>query len=377
MIVTLVRHAQSRQTPIPGLQKTSLDCAHDVYLALQAHFDTDAWRHRNHDRAMKHMHFIPCVTDTLAEHEREKILNSKPEPVNPIEAVRPVVPEKFKTLKGINKLYQLNVARRGWMHCRARPCWCLHCMKDVLEGDHSDLHEKGYYVPGCTSYHTAPEHFTYHLKACTKTKGKHLEAAVTNVGVENVQLQAENISHGDWLLYWNAGAGDDLWLGRAVNNPEWVIDGGESAVLVNKGPDAKQMKNVGVGKVTIGKGGIGVNVQWYIRDKNGEEIHGKTGTLQYSVEDTPPIVQNTKYLVHCRLDKHLTQMSGAESMVRSARRLAVGVEQFQESYQGKIAKNYKTTAAAAKIEASRETWLLSKQACQEALDLVDNFVFSA
>ena len=250
-------------------------------------------------------------------------------------------------------------------------------MKGVLEGGHSDLHEKAYSVPGCTSSHTAPEHFTYHLKACTKTKGKHLEATVTNVGVENVQLQAENIPHGDWVLYWNAGAGDDLWLGRAVNNPEWIIDGGESAVLVNKGPGAKQKKNVGVGKVTIGKGGIGVNVQWYVRDKDGEEIHGKTGTLQYTVDQTPPTVQNTKCLVHCRVHQHLTQMPGTESMVRSARRLAVGVEQFQESYQGKIAKNYKTTAAAAKIEASRETWLLSKQAYQEALDVVGNFLFSA
>ena len=300
------------------------------------------------------MHFIPSVKDTMAEHEREQLTGSKPQPLNPICDVRPVTAETFKTLNGITKLYQLNVASRGWMFCRSRPCWCLACLADVMECDHSDMSET-YDVEHCTSSPFAPTHFTYHLKGCRKTKGKAVDAPLANVGEKGIQGQVENICHGDWILQWNAGDGDVLWLGRAVNCSEWLVEGGERAVLVNKGPGAKNMKNVGVGKVEIRKGESGVNVQWYVREGDGEVMDGEKESLKYVMADFPPCVQNSKYFVHCRFQEHVTLMKGQQAMLRSSRRLAVGVEQYRENDKGHVVKNYTTTAKNAKAQAMLET----------------------
>ena len=116
-------------------------------------------------------------------------------------------------------------------------------------------------------------------------------------------------------MFWNDGEGDALWLGRAMNNPEWetssLIGGQRDPVRVF----TKTQRGVGAGKVTIKKGDAAVLMRWYKRVGEGETEVGAE-ELQYVVSEHTPIVQNTKYVVHWGIDKNMCQVSGKASMVR-------------------------------------------------------------
>ncbi len=55
--------------------------------------------------------------------------------------------ETHQTLVGISDHYQFAVRRSGLLYMRMRPCWCLHCMRDFMEGklEWGHLHQ----VNGC------------------------------------------------------------------------------------------------------------------------------------------------------------------------------------------------------------------------------------
>jgi len=374
MIATLIRSAQATQTPLPGLNKTSIDCASDVYEVLKAHFETPQWRARNSKAggATGWMHFELSVTDKMAVWERQK-LGTKPEPVDPIHSQRPVKQEKFKVMKGINKQYQLIVVSRGWMYTRERPCWCIACVKDATETDHSALLDH-YPVDGCECFADDPDLYTYKLRPCHKITGKNVQRALTAVVIENCNAVARNITHGNWVMFWNDGEGDDLWLGRAENNSDWEdSSGSRSAVLINDGPNAKAMRKVGVGEVTVKKGEAGVLLRWYKREGEGQGSAETTEHLKYVVSEFPPIVQNTKYMVHCDFDDAMCQMSAKESMVRYARRSAVGKEDYTNA-KGVVVRSYTTNERVAQQEREKETWLMSPETYGQALVQLDQYL---
>jgi hypothetical protein len=368
VIKTLVTAAQETQEPLPGLSKTAIDCAHDAYVVLKTHFESKNWRERNKKKAINYLHFECSSEDAMADWER-LAAGGNPEPVNPI--VRPVKQETFYTMKGITKQYQLLVVKRGLMYARVRPCWCTPCTKDASEGDRSSTPDL--YAPkGCELYADAPEMYTYYLKKCHKVSGKNMPAHDAIEGGKDATTSARQITHGKWLMFWNEGEGDPLWLGRAVNHPEWEDEAGvRTPTIVNT---KRAMKNIGTAKITIRKGECGVHLRWYQRVGEGTTDPEKEDNLQFVVSEYPPVVMNTKYMVHSDFDLSMCQMSGKEAMVTYSRRAATGRSNYRENTKGAIVRDYTTTEKQAQAARDKETWIMSADAYTRSLALLDQYL---
>ena len=90
----LIRVAQSTNTNIPGLNKTSIECAHDAYLVWKANFDTEEWRAKQKlkkgNGKLNAVYFIdacPLVVEAGIEMKN---------PTKSPKIERTVLPEKFQ-----------------------------------------------------------------------------------------------------------------------------------------------------------------------------------------------------------------------------------------------------------------------------------------
>jgi hypothetical protein len=94
MLDQLIRISQSTNKNLPGLSKTSIECAYDAYLVWAAAFDTDEWRakqaEKEGDGKLDAVYFLdacPTVVDGGVE---------KPNPVPSPKIERTVLPEIFE-----------------------------------------------------------------------------------------------------------------------------------------------------------------------------------------------------------------------------------------------------------------------------------------
>ena len=78
-------------------------------------------------------------------------------------------------------------------------------------------------------------------------------------------------------------------------------------------------------------------------------------------------------MVHCDFDDAMCQMSAKESMVRYARRSAVGKEDYTNA-KGVVARSYTTSERAAQQEREKETWLMSPETYGQALVHLDQYL---
>ena len=171
-------------------------------LLLQSHFSSAEWREKQQGRKpaggkLEGLYFHCSVKDTISAGSRLQNCNAFRKPVEPVQRVRG---ETFQTMKGISDIYQLNVVRRGEYFWRNRPCWCVHCLKDVLEHPKNDP-SQSYSTPGCMSAFHAPDMFRYHRQACVKITGRHIATPLPQQPETDWNAVAKKIVSGQWLFF--------------------------------------------------------------------------------------------------------------------------------------------------------------------------------
>jgi hypothetical protein len=94
LLEQLIRVAQTTNTNLPGLKKTSVECAYDAYLVWKATFDTDAWRKKQEQNKsggkMNAVYFLDACP--LVVHEGVEMKNPAASP----KISRTVIPETFE-----------------------------------------------------------------------------------------------------------------------------------------------------------------------------------------------------------------------------------------------------------------------------------------
>jgi hypothetical protein len=121
---------------------------------------------------------------------------------------RPSNAEEFLTLDGISSMYQLAVVREGVLDCRHRGCWCMSCLKFILDDARRNAAE--FNVPGCTSAKISADSYRLVRRLATKTGGSGSSKNADGVvqPAIDVALAASSVLAGDWLIF-PAGIGED------------------------------------------------------------------------------------------------------------------------------------------------------------------------
>ena len=138
---------------------------------------------------------------------------------NPIQ--RPT--EFFKTLDGISSHYQFVVKDEGHLYMCLRSCWCLRCMKVLMDGA-LDWSDARYAVQGCDSMRSGKNAtdksssvYSFSRRECTKTSGPGVVQQVQRNRRDQNNLAAQ-LTVGKWALF--AAPKDDdnqqIWLGQVI-----------------------------------------------------------------------------------------------------------------------------------------------------------------
>lgn len=263
---------------IPGVECRYISNATDVFEAASAHFEGEEYHSRNKrkNRINKFKFFLHLV-------ENNDIL--RPE-------------EEHRPLDQITRNYQFVVRETGVMFMRKRSCWCLYCMKAMLDPTTTKMT-----VDGCTSTsNNTTTLYDFELAECKKVKGANVKK-LSNEKKQSRTEMAERISIGDWMLFSSNDHEQPVWLGRAMAKREW----GNSCKWKN---DSKREQDLGNG-VKIRRGGYAINVQWY--------THTEVGSTQYRLDsDEPnPLVQSDIALLHAGFE--MTQVVGRRAAVPRSR----------------------------------------------------------
>ena len=115
-VANLIKSYDELDTGVPGVDGGLVRTAKDVYDALIFHY-TNYWRPKasnSNSRPISHVHFF---------------ISSKEHDMDPVQ--RPNQPETFTHLEKITSNYQFVASKKGVVHSRHRPCWCLPCFTAV------------------------------------------------------------------------------------------------------------------------------------------------------------------------------------------------------------------------------------------------------
>jgi hypothetical protein len=252
----------------------------DVFMALQYHFE----RGEQRDMQLAGKNPIHGYQFFMYTHDH-----------NPIQ--RPT--ESFKTLEGISSHYQFVVKGEGHLYMRLRSCWCLPCMKELMDGALGWSNAR-YAVPGCDSMQSgtdataeSPSVYSFSRRECTKTSGPGVVRQVQRNRRNRNDLAAQ-LAVGEWALFAAPNDDDDqqIWLGRIMSNPEW---GGQGTRQ-----NTTRRQHSYNGGMRVGPREAAMNIIWY------ESIGAGVGALEYHLSrvDTTPVIQNSRTFIPLHFEMH-------------------------------------------------------------------------
>ena len=179
----------------------------------------------------------------------------------------------------------------------------------------------------------------------------------------------QTVVSGDWLLFSSGNVEDKVWLGRAVENPDWP-DG--QAIYINE--TGLKLEKWGTGKITLEPGEAALNVQWFERANLSTTVRAKDKSVSFVMSKLDPCCQSTKYLVAAKIQEHVCQLAGKPAKRAYYRRARVGQSTTRETFGGKKARDYGTTAATVAKENAKQTWELSCPTYWGACELADKLI---
>ena len=125
---------------------------------------------------------------------------------------RPNQPETFTHLEKITSNYQFVASKKGVVHSRQRPCWCLPCFTAVTDSnsvlswplEYSPLHGSSVSITKAI--------FTFTKRSCEKLTGLNVQQFISKK-FENQKEMAKQLRVGDWIM---VGGGDN------ADQPVWL-----------------------------------------------------------------------------------------------------------------------------------------------------------
>lgn len=187
------------------------------------------------------------------------------------------------------------VNKNGIVYVRPRSCWCIACMKALMDGT-LGWGANSYSVPNCSAISSGSGINTslYTFVKCDIEKKTGPGVAKENRERRKHRNEvATKLSVGDWVLFDGEDVMEPIWLGRVISNPEWQGQG----VLQNT--TTRTRKYAG-NAVEIEKNEVALFVMWY------EKIDVNSVAFDYHASRTitTPQIQSNRYLIHSGFDMH-------------------------------------------------------------------------
>ena len=198
---------------------------------------------------------------------------------------RPV--EEFGTMNTITKQYQFAVNNEGLLFIRQRSCWCLPCMKALLEGTLHWPEQKD--IVGCETVALGGQGSMYKFTKATALKVRGANASRSSISLDKRTRfeRAKSLTVGDWVIFdGNGDVHQPRWLGRVMSYADW----GGQGVEPNESNRTKYYQN---SHLEIGPGEVALNLMWY------EKIDVDSPELKYRVSQDYPnsVLQSNTYMV--------------------------------------------------------------------------------
>ena len=134
--------------------------------------------------------------------------------------------ESFTALKGISSHYQFAVNNEGLLYMHLRSCWCLSCIKHLMNGTLCWV-GTSHKVPNCEALSssnaiTKATTNVYHCshRRCEKTAGVGISTQI-DITREDRNEAAHSLTVSNWALFDSDDEDVKLWLGRVKSNSEW------------------------------------------------------------------------------------------------------------------------------------------------------------
>lgn len=165
-------------------------------------------------------------------------------------------------LEGITSSYQYFMLRQGAVLVRRHSCWCSACFDVAIAGPgEATKLTSEYTVPGCVHVGKGEAAmYEWHNKSCRVRSGCEVGQPDQRARSRGVELAAQGIQPGEWLLVECFGdPEDEMWLGRAVPFPDF----GGGCMEKHFGTQATEYN------VAFHPGDHKVAVQWYERMPEG------------------------------------------------------------------------------------------------------------